>query len=197
MNPLAKKLQNYSVILGSQSPRRHELLKGLDIDFKIQSKDTDESFPKDLQKELVPEFVAKNKFLAFLPEIDDSIFLITADTVVILDNKIIQKPQNLKEAKELVLTLSGNTHTVVTGVCFGTKNNIKSFSAKSEVVFETLSETEVDYYVQTYKPLDKAGAYGVQEWIGYIGIKSIQGSYYNIMGLPVQALYKKIIEFEI
>ncbi len=194
MNPLAKKLENYNVILGSQSPRRKELLKGLDVTFEVKVKDTDESYPEDLPTKSVAEYIAKKKYEAFIPELSEKDFLITSDTIVVLGNEIIQKPTSVENAKELIAKLSGNTHTVVSGVCCGTKGKQISFSAESEVVFSELTNDEINYYANTYKPLDKAGAYGVQEWIGYIGIQSIKGSYYNIMGFPVQAIYTKILE---
>ena len=197
MNILAQKLAPYSVLLGSQSPRRAQLLQGLDIPFDIRVKDVDESFPQSIPIETVPQYLAEKKFNAFVSEISDTTFLITADTVVILDNQILQKPESHADARRLLRCLSGKTHTVITGVCFGLKHNKMAFSAESHVTFSPLSEYEIDYYVHTYEPLDKAGAYGVQEWIGYIGIQSITGSYYNIMGLPVQALYRKIIEYDI
>ena len=197
MNALQKKLQKFHVILGSQSPRRKELLAGLDIIFEIRVKDTDESFPSDLSLQKVPEVIALNKFNAFIPELISTDFLITADTIVIKENRILQKPKDIEEAKELLRFLSHGTHEVITAVCFGTKDFVETFSASSFVTFAKLSEDDICYYAETYKPLDKAGAYGVQEWIGYIGIQHIEGSYFNVMGLPVQALYQKILAHEI
>ena len=196
MNVLAKKLAPYTVLLASQSPRRHQLLRGLDIPFEIAQKDVEESYPSNISLHSIPQYVAQKKFEAFEPEISENTFLITADTVVILNNQILQKPTSRNDARALLHSLSDNTHVVVTGVCFGLKNKSVAFASESYVTFAKLSNHEIDYYVDTYNPLDKAGAYGVQEWIGCIGIESITGSYYNIMGLPVQALYRKILEYE-
>lgn len=197
MNRLQHKLRNYNIILGSQSPRRKELLQGLDIQFEIRVKDTNETFPETLHPAKVPEYIAANKFKAFVPELTEKDFLITADTIVIKDSQILQKPINLTEAKELLEILSGSKHEVITAVCFGLANKMIQFSSSSVVTFSKLNKDDIDFYVETYKPLDKAGAYGVQEWIGYVGIEYIEGSYFNVMGLPVQALYSKILVYEI
>lgn len=195
MHPLQEKLQAYTVVLASQSPRRAELLKGLDIDFEIRIKDVDESYPLHFAPEEVPEYLARKKFAEFEPEIDSDVFLITADTIVILDGVIIQKPQDAHEARTFLFQLSGKTHVVITGVCIGVKGRYTSFSTQSSVSFAELTEQEIAYYVDAYNPLDKAGAYGVQEWIGYVGISSISGSYFSVMGLPVHALYSHIMKF--
>lgn len=195
MHSLATKLLNYHIILGSASPRRRELLAGLDIDFETQVKDTKEIIDENLPAENVPQSIAKQKFEAFLPELQVNDFLITADTVVICDNKILGKPKSIENAKEILQFLSNKTHTVVTGVHFGTKDKQQSFSCKTQVTFAQLSASDIDYYIEKYKPMDKAGSYGVQEWIGYIGIEHIEGSYYNVMGLPVQKLYTEISKF--
>ncbi len=195
MNRLQEKYRNQHIILGSQSPRRSELLAGLDIDFEVYSKDTDESFPTNLATEKIPEYIAQKKFDAFVPDLQENDFLITADTIVIKDNSILQKPSNAQNAKELLGILSGSTHMVVTGVCIGTARRKEVFSVLSLVSFSELTPNDIDYYVEKYKPFDKAGAYGVQEWIGYIGIHHINGSYFNVMGLPVQALYERMMDF--
>ncbi len=195
MHSLATKLSKYHIILGSASPRRQELLAGLDIDFEIHVKDTDEIIDKDLPAECVPLSIAKQKFEAFLSELQGNDFLITADTVVICDDKILGKPKTIENAKEILQFLSNKTHTVVTGVHFGTKDKQQSFLCKTQVTFAKLSPSDIDYYVEKYKPMDKAGSYGVQEWIGYIGIERIEGSYYNVMGLPVQKLFTEITKF--
>lgn len=183
----------YKVILASGSPRRQELLKGLDISFEIKVlPDLDEVYPDDMEVEKVPEYLAREKANAYSSIIDDETLVIAADTLVILENKVYGKPGDEEDAKRMLRELSGKTHQVITGVCLYTKDKIKTFSAISEVRFAGLDESDIDYYVSKYKPLDKAGAYGVQEWIGYIGVEYIAGSYYNIMGLPVQRLSKEL-----
>lgn len=195
MHSLATKLSTYHIILGSASPRRRELLAGLDIDFEIRVKDTKEIIDNSLSAEYVPQSIAKQKFEAFIPDLQENDFLITADTIVICDNKILGKPKSIENAKEILQFLSNKTHTVVTGVHFGTRDKQQSFSCKTQVTFAKLSTSDIDYYVEKYKPMDKAGSYGVQEWIGYIGIEKIEGSYYNVMGLPVQKLFTEITKF--
>jgi septum formation protein len=197
MNALQEKLKDYTIILGSQSPRRKELLSGLDIAFEVRVKDTDESYNENTPLENVPLVIAENKFKAFIPELQDSEFLITADTIVIKENKILQKPKDVDEAKQILQFLSNGEHTVVTGVTYGTKKCFYTFSAHTQVTFAQLSQQDIEYYAHTYKPMDKAGAYGVQEWIGYVGIQKIEGSYFNVMGLPVQMLYQKLLAYEI
>lgn len=197
MNALQQKLQDFTIILGSQSPRRKELLSGLDISFEVRVKDTDESYDNTISLESVPLVIAENKFKAFIPELLDTDFLITADTIVIKDNTILQKPKDVEEAKEILQFLSNGEHTVVTAVTYGTKNLYYTFSAHTQVTFAELSKHDIEYYAHTYKPMDKAGAYGVQEWIGYVGIQKIVGSYFNVMGLPVQTLYQKLMAYEI
>ena len=193
MNRLREKYKNYHIILGSQSPRRRELLAGLDIDFDVRVKDTDETYPIHLPVEKISEYIAGKKFDAFVPDLQENDFLITADTIVIKDDSILQKPTSAHNAKELLAILSGATHMVVTGVCIGTARRKEVFSVLSLVSFSRLTPDDIDYYVEKYKPFDKAGAYGVQEWIGYIGIHHINGSYFNVMGLPVQALYERMM----
>ncbi|MDR0941738.1 MAG: Maf family nucleotide pyrophosphatase, partial [Bacteroidales bacterium] len=195
MNRLQEKYKNYTIILGSQSPRRRELLAGLDIQFEVRVKDTDESYPHHIPTEKISEYIAEKKFDAFVSNLQENDFLITADTIVIKDNTILQKPTSAQHAKELLTILSGATHMVVTGVCIGTALIKEVFSVLSLVSFSPLTPDDIDYYVEKYQPFDKAGAYGVQEWIGYIGIHHINGSYFNVMGLPVQALYEKMIHF--
>ncbi|MDA3882790.1 MAG: Maf family nucleotide pyrophosphatase [Bacteroidales bacterium] len=197
MNPLQHKLASFSVVLGSKSPRRTQLLRDLGIEFEVCSKDVDESFSNDMHVEDVPQFLAEKKFLSIAEDIDENTFLITADTVVILDNEILHKPSGIEDAWNMLRKLSGKTHKVLTGVCFGTQQKHKSFVSYSNVCMTDLSDEEVQYYIEEYKPFDKAGAYGVQEWIGFVGVESIFGSYYNIMGLPVQALYRQIMNFDV
>jgi len=190
------KITAYKLLLASNSPRREELLRGIDIDFEIKVlTDIDESYPSDLPIEEVAEFVAQKKAISYTNLLKEDELMITADTVVILDGKIYGKPNNKEEAKEMLLALSGKTHRVISGVCLTSTKKQVSFSATSEVEFEHLTDHEIEYYIERYSPFDKAGAYGVQEWIGYIGVKHINGSYFNIMGLPIQRLYRELISF--
>ena len=188
-------MKNYKFVLASNSPRRRELLAGLDIPFEVKVLDgVDESYPSDLAAEKVSEYISVEKAAAYRDSISDDELLITADTVVILDNEIMGKPQNEQEAKEMLGRLSGRTHLVTTGVCLTTKEKQHHFSVSTKVSFKTLSADEINYYVEHYKPMDKAGAYGIQEWIGYIGVTGIEGSYFNVMGLPVQRIYQELSE---
>lgn len=181
------------LLLASKSPRRRELLKMLDIPFKIvEVKDVDEIYPESLECESVPEYLSKLKASACNGIIMENDILITADTVVIIDNEILGKPGDRDEAEEMLRKLSGRTHKVVTGVTLSSKEKAKSFSVKTDVTFADISDEEIKYYVEKYRPLDKAGAYGIQEWIGAVGIKCINGSFYNVMGLPVHQLYNEL-----
>ena len=190
------KITPYKVILASNSPRREELLKGIDIDFEVKTlPDIDESYPNGLLKEEIAEFVSTNKAKSYISSLSEDEMLITADTIVLLDEKVFGKPINKEEAKQMLHTLSGKTHKVITGVCLTTTTKQTSFSATSNVEFGELTDSEIEYYVEHYSPLDKAGAYGVQEWIGYVAVKHIDGSYYNIMGLPIHRLYHEIRNF--
>ncbi len=186
---------DYDIILASQSPRRQELLKGLNIPFSIQVKSVKEHFPESLQKEEIPIYLAKLKSDAFSNELDERKLLITADTIVWLNNKVLGKPKDSADAKKMLNKLSGNKHTVYTGVCLKTKDKENCFWSGTDVYFRELSEEEITFYVDKYQPLDKAGSYGIQEWIGYVGIERIEGSYFNVMGLPVQKLYDELIKF--
>lgn len=183
-------LDNYEIILASQSPRRQELLAGLDIKFTVKTlPNLKEVCPPDLCGEEIPLFLAKQKAQAFASILKDNTLIITADTIVWLDGKVYGKPKDAADAKYMLHELSGKTHEVITGVCITTTVRQKCFAAISKVTFAELSDAEIDYYVEKYQPLDKAGSYGVQEWIGYIGVERIEGSYYNVMGLPIQRLY--------
>lgn len=193
---LQEKLNNYHIILASQSLRRQELLKGLQLPFSVQSVHCEEDYPKTLPKEDIPIFLAQLKANAFSEnELKENTLIITADTIVLLHDKVFGKPKTREEAIQMLQQLSENRHTVITGVCITTKNKQKTFSVKSNVQFKSLTLEEIEYYVDTFQPFDKAGAYGVQEWIGYIGISHIDGSYFNVMGLPVQRLYEELIDF--
>lgn len=185
----------YKFVLASKSPRRQELLKGIVPEFDIMLRDTAESYPDTLQGAQIVEHLAKLKASAFEGELADNQLLITADTIVWIDNQVLGKPQNRAVAIEMLRQLSGRKHTVYTGVCLKTTQKERMFSAATDVYFRQLSDDEIAYYVDTYKPFDKAGSYGIQEWIGYVGIERIDGSYFNVMGLPVQRLYQELKKF--
>ena len=192
---LKDKLQNYRLILASASPRRRELLADCDLDFVLAEKfECEECYPADLAAEKVAEYLSQLKSNAYPHPLCEGDILLTADTVVILGDKILGKPRSGAEAVEMISSLSGATHKVVTGVTLRTTERTISFSAESLVSFRALDPEEVSYYVEKYRPMDKAGAYGIQEWIGYIGIEGIEGSFYNVMGLPVQRLYTTLKE---
>ena len=185
----------YKFVLASKSPRRQELLKGIVHEFDIMLRDTAESYPDTLQGAQIVEHLAKLKASAFEGELADNQLLITADTIVWIDNQVLGKPKNRAVAIEMLHQLSGRKHTVYTGVCLKTTQKERVFSAATDVYFRQLSDDEIAYYVDTYKPFDKAGSYGIQEWIGYVGIERIDGSYFNVMGLPVQRLYQELKKF--
>lgn len=182
-------LDSKNIILASKSPRRQELLKGLDINFTIEVREVEELYPSNLAPEEVPVYLASLKAKAFEGDLRKDDVLITSDTIVILGTEILEKPKSPADAERMIAKMSGKTHTVVTGVCISTLNNQIIFSDHTAVTFAELSDEEIDYYVKKYKPFDKAGAYGVQEWIGYIAIEKLEGSYYNVMGLPLHKLY--------
>ena len=188
-------LEKYKVILASGSPRRSELMAGLGVNYEVRIlPDVDESYPDTLQGEEIPLYIAKEKADAYIPMMQPDELIITADTIVWLDGKVLGKPRDREDALQMLRTMSGRTHEVFTGVCITTTDWQRSFTAQTEVRFATLSEDEIIYYVDNFKPMDKAGAYGVQEWIGFIGVENISGSYYNIMGLPVQKLYRELLK---
>ena len=188
---MLKNLNAKTIILASQSPRRRDLLSDLGITFKVIAKPIKEDFPSEMNPHLIAEYLANKKSSVFHPKSEE--IIITADTVVIHNSKVLNKPKNKEEAKEILNSLSGSTHEVVTGVCIFQENNQFSFSELTHVEFKALSEWEIDYYVNNFNTSDKAGAYGIQDWIGKIGIKSIDGCYYNVMGLPLQTLYNCLI----
>lgn len=188
-------LKKFKIVLASNSPRRKELLTGLGAEYVVRTlPDIDESYPSSLSGEAIPEYIAREKAAAYQSIIQPDELLITADTIVWLDGKVLGKPQDREEAMEMLRLLSGNSHQVFTGVCLSTCAWQKSFTATTEVKFSVLTEEEIAFYVDRFAPLDKAGAYGVQEWIGFIGVEAISGSYYNVMGLPVQKLYKELVK---
>jgi len=193
---MLEKLKKYNIVLASKSPRRQELLKGIGVDFSIMTKEVDESYPSRLSSIDVAPFLSFKKAKAFdESELPDNYMVITADTVVIAENEILGKPKDRDDAARMLNLLSGKMHKVVTGVTVHTKEKTKTFSVVSKVTFETIDNQEISYYIDKFKPYDKAGAYGVQEWIGYIGVSNVEGSYYNVMGLPTQKLYKVLKEF--
>lgn len=183
------------IILASASPRRKELLAGLDLDFEVKViKGVSEIYPDSLRAEEVPQYISREKAAAY--QVADDELLLTADTVVVVDNTILGKPHDADDARRMLRLISGRTHQVVTGVTLTTAKAQKTFGVTTDVTFRQLTDDEINYYISHYRPFDKAGAYGIQEWIGYIGVTSIHGSYYNVMGLPVQRIYQEIMKME-
>ena len=189
---LLENLSRYNIILASHSPRRQELLRGLDIRFEVKIPDVDESYPDDLEGEEIPIYIAEKKADAFENQLQKNDILITADTIVLLDGQVFNKPNSKEEAQMMLQQLSDKTHQVITAVCLSTPFRRKVFAAVTDVTFSYLSNEEIDYYLDMYRQYDKAGSYGVQEWIGYVAVKSVNGSFYNVMGLPVHRLYKEL-----
>ena len=189
-------MNNYHIILASNSPRRRELLSGLGIEYEVRTlPDIDESYPDDLQGGDIPLYISKEKADAYKPLLQPDELIITADTIVWLNGEVLGKPRGREEAIAMLHKLSGHIHEVFTGVTLTTKEKQRSFYAETKVTFALLSDEEIVHYVDNYQPYDKAGSYGVQEWIGYIGVERIEGSYFNVMGLPVQRLYKELQKF--
>ncbi len=192
MKPL-ENLSKYRIILGSNSPRRRELLADLGVQFEVVVlKGIDESYPADLPTEMISQYISDRKADAYVDMITGNELVITSDTIVVLDGKVYGKPTDADDACRMLSELSGKTHQVITGVTITTKDRRSSFHVVSDVEFAQLSTDEIEYYVNTYSPLDKAGAYGIQEWIGSIGVRNISGSFYNVIGLPVQRLYAEL-----
>ena len=186
-------MNKYKLILASNSPRRKELLSGLGVDFEVRVlPDIDESYPADLPATETAQYIAVAKARAYHETLAEDELVITADTVVIVGDEVLGKPVNDNDARRMLHQLSGRTHHVVTGVCLMTKKHQRAFSVTTGVTFKTLTDEEIDYYISNFHPLDKAGAYGIQEWIGYIGCTSLSGSYFNVMGLPVQRIYQEL-----
>jgi len=185
-------LGDRKIILASQSPRRKELLSGLGVAFTVEVPNVDEKYPSSLPPEEVPAFLAGIKADAFREKVGENEIVITADTIVIHEGQILEKPIDRKDAIQMLKKLSGSSHSVVTAVCIMTKDARNVFSDRSEVEFAALEDEEIAFYVDQYKPYDKAGAYGVQDWIGYIGIRRIEGSYFTVMGLPVHRVYEAL-----
>lgn len=189
-------IKSKRIILASASPRRKELMEGLGLNFTIDTRNNfQEIVPDSLDVNLVPEYLAKGKSYGFHRELEDDEIVITADTMVLCNGQILGKPSDKSNAMQMLKMLQNNTHTVITGVCIRSRDKEESFSVTTKVFFNELSDEELDYYIENYRPYDKAGAYGVQEWIGYVGINRIEGSYFNVMGLPVQRLYCELQRF--
>ncbi|GHV47448.1 Maf-like protein [Bacteroidia bacterium] len=195
-NEMLKNLGKYRIILGSNSPRRRELLNGLGIPFTVQPlSGLDESYPASLPPADIPLHIAQKKAGAYLPSLQSDELLITADTIVWINGAVLGKPSGRNDAIRTLQILAGQTHQVITGVCLTSKDKEVKFSVTSHVRFAPLSIEDIEYYVDNYHPYDKAGAYGIQEWIGYVAVESIEGSFYNVMGLPIQRVYKELAKF--
>ena len=190
-------LKKYRIVLASNSPRRREVLAGLGIDFEVRVlPDIDESYPEGkLATADIPRYIAEKKAEAYLDRMGSDELIITADTVVIVGDEVLGKPADGDEARVMLGKISGRTHQVVTGVCIVTCGRRTSFSVSTDVTFKVLTDEETDYYISEYRPFDKAGAYGIQEWIGYVGVTGLEGSYFNVMGLPVQRIYSELLDF--
>jgi MAF protein len=188
-------LEQYEIILASKSPRRQQLLSDLGLKFTVQSLDVKEEFPDGLGMTEIPVFLAELKANAFREQMKNNQLVITADTIVWLDGKVLGKPKDYSDGFKMLSDLSGKKHEVVTGVCLLSKTKKIVFYIVSDVWFKNLTEEEIHYYLENYKPYDKAGAYGIQEWIGYVGVNRIEGSFFNVMGLPIQDLYEHLKNF--
>ncbi len=190
---MLENLKKYRVVLASNSPRRRELLTRLQVDYQVKVlPDIEESYPDGLKGEEIPVFIAREKADAYKPTMADDELIITADTIVYIDGEVLGKPKDEADAERMLRTLSGRTHQVITGVCLTTASFQRTFAAVTDVTFASLSDEEIRFYVSRFRPFDKAGAYGVQEWIGYVGVTGLKGSYFNVMGLPVQRLYQEL-----
>lgn len=191
-----KGLDGYRIVLASNSPRRRELLGGLGLEFTTRVLDgIDESWPSDLKGQDIPLFISKAKAAAYLPGMAAEELLITADTIVYVDSQVLGKPVDKADARRMLRMLSGRWHEVITGVTLSTLERSHSFAVTTRVRFAALTDGEIDFYIDNFAPFDKAGAYGIQEWIGYIGVEGIEGSYFNVVGLPVQRLYRELLNF--
>ncbi|WP_026777830.1 Maf family nucleotide pyrophosphatase [Polaribacter sp. Hel_I_88] len=190
---LKEKLKDYNIILASKSPRRQQFFKDLNLDFTIQLKEVEEIYPKELKGIEITEFLADLKSKAFI-NLTDKDLLITSDTIVWLENKALGKPKNEADAFKMLQNLSGKKHEVITSISIKNNNFQKIISDVTSVYFKNISDEEINYYIKNYKPFDKAGAYGIQEWIGFIGIDKIEGSYFNVVGLPVHKLYETLMD---
>lgn len=185
----------FNVILASQSPRRKMLFEALGFPFEVKRIDVNEDFSDSLKAAEIPEYLARKKSDAVRDELGQKDLLITADTVVWINDRVLNKPESMDEAKSMLLEISGQQHSVFTGVCIATPNKVHTFSEETKVYFNALSEEEIDHYLQHYKPLDKAGAYGIQEFIGLIGIQRVDGDFYNVVGFPMQRFWQEVSRF--
>ncbi|MEQ8809226.1 MAG: Maf family protein [Imperialibacter sp.] len=183
------------MILASNSPRRQQLLKEAGFSFEVYTEQVDESYPDSIKKSTVGEYLARKKSDFYGKKLSDAI-IVTADTTVVLDNQLLEKPADSNEAYEMLTRLSGRSHDVITGVCIAAPDGLDAFSVSTRVTFKELTNEEINYYISNYKPFDKAGAYGIQEWIGMIGITGIEGSYFNVVGLPVQELFAALSKYK-
>ena len=189
-------LEKYHIILASNSPRRRELLGGLGISFEVKVlPDIEENYPEGLSVAQIAEYIAKEKADAYRKMMAPNDLIITADTIVVADDEVMGKPVDATDAQRMLRKLSGKAHQVITGVCLMTTERQCVFSVTTDVTFKQLTDDEIDYYIKTYRPFDKAGAYGIQEWIGYVGVTGLNGSYFNVMGLPVQRIYQELAAF--
>ena len=188
--------RDYHIILASNSPRRKELLAGIDVNFDVRViRDIDESYPASLPTKDIAEYISRKKATVYRQQMASDELIITADTIVVLDSEVMGKPHDEADASRMLHELSGRTHQVITGVTLTTTDRQQSFSVETDVTFKSLTDEEINYYIQHYKPFDKAGAYGIQEWIGHIGVTALKGSYFNVMGLPVQRIYEALRQF--
>lgn len=188
--------RDYHIILASNSPRRKELLAGIDVNFDVRViRDIDESYPASLPTKDIAEYISRKKATVYRQQMASDELIITADTIVVLDSEVMGKPHDEADASRMLRELSGRTHQVITGVTLTTIDRQRSFSVETDVTFKSLTDEEINYYIQHYKPYDKAGAYGIQEWIGHIGVTALKGSYFNVMGLPVQRIYEALRQF--
>lgn len=193
---MLENLQPYHIVLASNSPRRRELLAGLGLHFEVKVlPDIEESYPQDLPVAQIAEYIAREKANAYRQQMADDDLIITADTIVVAGDEVMGKPADAADACRMLGKLSGCTHQVITGVCLTTRQRQACFSVTTDVTFKKLYDEEIAYYIEHYRPFDKAGAYGIQEWIGYIGVTGLRGSYFNVMGLPVQRIYTELGKF--
>ncbi|WP_339865607.1 Maf family nucleotide pyrophosphatase [uncultured Algoriphagus sp.] len=196
MEPFLSNLKSKKIILASNSPRRQELLKGLEVEFEVKVNSVDETIPKDIQAEYVAAYLSKLKSEAFDDELAENEILITSDTVVISDGHVLGKPNSEEEAFDMLKSLSGATHSVMTAVTFRDKTRQITLEDETIVTFRFLEEDEIWHYIHRYKPMDKAGAYGIQEWLGFMGVERIEGSYYNVMGFPLHLIYTQLKKWQ-
>ncbi len=188
-------LKKHNLLLASKSPRRQFLLKELGLKFEVRTKEVDESFPDHLKAEEIPLYLCEKKAAAFDEELKDETIVITADTIVWINGQVLNKPKNFVDAVRMLTLLSGKTHEVYTGVCLRSKSKTRSFYALTKVTFKPLTLQEIEFYIKNYAPYDKAGSYGAQDWLGLVAVERIEGTYFNVMGLPMKELYEELLSF--